>query len=262
MSSAIHTGVAHRGWTRLLPSPWRDRVDWKYGADTGGIIPAAELDAETPNLAFSNCYRATLGWVIRLFIRRLPVDVARCSFVDFGSGKGRALLVASEFAFQRVLGIEFSPALHAVALDNIARLPARRRARVRSILGDAMQFALPQGNLVCYLYNPFGPPVFDAVMERIAAHARSGHDVFVIYINPRHRDLVEHSGAFETVFEHRKGVIYRAVAAGRSGTRRAPKRPPSPTAARLTLLIWSALLAAGAILLTGLFDPSVLGIGL
>jgi len=261
MSGAIHTAAAPRGWTRLLPSPWRDRVDWKYGADTGGIIPAAELDAETPNLAFSSCYRATLGWVIRLFIRRLPVDVARYSFVDFGSGKGRALLVASEFAFRGIVGVEFSPALHAVAQDNIARLPARRRARVRSILGDAMQFALPQDNLVCYLYNPFGPPVFDTVIERIAAHTRSGRDVFVIYINPRHRDLIERSGAFETVFEHRKGVIYRAVA-GRNEPRAAPSRSPSRTAARLTLLIWSALLAAGAILLTGLFDPSVLGIGL
>ena len=257
MIGAAQTG-AHRGWTRLLPSPWRDRVDWKYGADTGGVIPAAELESASPNLAFATCYRGTLGWVIRHFIRRLPADLAPYTFVDFGSGKGRALLVASEFAFADIVGVEFSPALQAIAQDNIARLSPRNRGRVRSILGDAAHFALPASDLVCYLYNPFGPPVFDAVVARIAAHARAGHEVFVIYINPRHRDVLERSGAFETIFRHRKGVIYRAAA--RSGAR-APW-PPSRTAARLTLLIWGALLAAGAILLAGLFNPSLLGIGL
>ena len=193
---------------------WRDRVDWKYNADTGGTIQMAELDVTAPNAAFATCYRAALGWVIRRFIRQLPIDPAQFTFVDLGSGKGRALLVAAEFDFSSVVGVEFCAALHETALANIAHLPAARRAggRVRSVLGDATEFPLPQTDLVCFLYNPFGPPVIDAVAERLAAHCDAGFRVFVIYINPRHRDVFERAGRFETIYEHNKGVIFRAIA--------------------------------------------------
>jgi SAM-dependent methyltransferase len=198
---------------RFLSEPWRDRVDWKYNADTGGTIQMAQLEVDAPNVRFATCYRATLGWVIRRFLRRLPADLARCSFVDFGSGKGRALLVAAEFPFERIVGVEFCGALHDIAQRNIAGLPQpmRPEGRVRSVLQDVTAFALPQTNLVGYLYNPFGPPVLDEVAARLAAHRRRGFEVHVIYINPKHRDVFEHDGRFRVIDSHKKGVTYRAV---------------------------------------------------
>jgi SAM-dependent methyltransferase len=243
-----------------LSGLWRDRVDWKYRADTGGIITHGELGVDASNAAYATCYRAALGWVIRRFLRQLPIDFTRYTFVDFGSGKGRALLVASEFAFAEIVGVEFSADLLDISRRNIARLPARNRRddRIRATLGDAAEFALPQTDLVCYLYNPFGPPVIDRVVARIAAHSRAGFDVFIVYINPKHRDAITRTGRFDAVFEHVKGVIYR----GRGTAHRAPARSASHIMARLKLVMLGALALVVAILAVSLFDPALLGIGL
>jgi len=50
----------------------------------------------------------------------LPHDVSSHSFVDYGSGKGRVLLVASDYAFKKIVGVEFSKVLNDVAVANIA----------------------------------------------------------------------------------------------------------------------------------------------
>lgn len=202
-----------RSWLkRLVAGPWRDRVDWKYGVDTSGEIQPDELGVSLPTAAFAYCYRPTLGWVIRLFIQRLPVDLSAFQFLDFGSGKGRALLVASEFAFSKVVGVEFCEDLHDIAVKNILRIPEDKRegGRVVSVFADATTFALPKSNLVCYLYNPFAPPVLDAVLEKLIAHRREGFEVYAIYINPKHLDAFQKTGAFQEVFGHAKGVLLRA----------------------------------------------------
>lgn len=200
-------------WTRLLRNPWRDRVDWRYGADTGGMVRFDELDVASPNTVHATIYRATLGWVIRLFLRRLPIDHRRFTFIDLGSGKGRALLVATEFSFPSVIGVEFSDALHETALRNIAHLREAKRHRVHAVLGDVAEYVLPPGDLVVFLYNPFGPAILEGVIAQLAARGKAGHAVFVIYINPIFRDMFERHGLFETVFEHQKGVIYRCRSA-------------------------------------------------
>jgi hypothetical protein len=214
--SAIHPARfsdLHGRVKRFVDRLSRDRVDWKYRAETGGIIQMSALGVKAPNAQFAYCYRATLGWVIRLFLRQLPLEDGHFSFIDFGSGKGRALLVASEFPFVSITGIEFCESLHAIALRNIACLSEKQRCagRVVSVFGDAAEFELPRQNLVTYFYNPFGPPVLDVMAERLAAHHRAGFQVFVIYINPRHRDVFERSGRFRPVFSHKKGLIYQVA---------------------------------------------------
>ncbi len=42
------------------------------------------------------------------------------TFIDLGSGKGRVLLMASEYPFQKIIGVEFMPELHRAAQKNIA----------------------------------------------------------------------------------------------------------------------------------------------
>ena len=41
-------------------------------------------------------------------IQKLSIDHTRFSFLDFGSGKGRVLLIACQLPFKSVIGIEFS----------------------------------------------------------------------------------------------------------------------------------------------------------
>src|SRR6266496_57342 len=43
------------------------------------------------------------------------------TFLDLGSGKGRTLLMASDYPFRRVVGVELLPALHGIAVRNLAQ---------------------------------------------------------------------------------------------------------------------------------------------
>ncbi len=56
-------------------------------------------------------------------ISSLLIDYRQFVFVDFGFGKGTALLLATEFPFKRIIGVEFSPELHRIAEENIKRFP-------------------------------------------------------------------------------------------------------------------------------------------
>src|SRR5215469_11602963 len=51
----------------------------------------------------------------------VPADFRHYTFIDIGSGKGRALLLASESRFRRIIGIELLPELNRIAQANIAK---------------------------------------------------------------------------------------------------------------------------------------------
>ena len=129
------------------------------------------------------------------------------------------LLVAASFPFKEVIGVEFSRELHEIALSNIARLPPDLpgSGKVNAIHCEASAFELPDGNLVCYFNNPFGPPVIANVLKRLVAHHRDhGYRVIVIYAAPRHRGIFEDSVVFEILDETSDTVILT--------TRREPTR--------------------------------------
>src|SRR5271169_111000 len=177
-----------------------DRFDEKYGTDTGGIREIGSLDIVANAAAQSAVrYQPSDGQEVRSALDGLNIDYREYSLIDFGSGKGRVVLVAAEFPFKEVVGIEFSRELHEIASRNIERLPpeAVRAGGVRAVHGDAAAFAPPDSDLVCYLYNPFGPPVISRVARRLLAHhQRHGYRVIVIYVDPRYRGEFERTGMF------------------------------------------------------------------
>ena len=96
--------------------------------------------------------RQALAW--------LPIqDFEGYTFVDVGSGKGRILLVAAEFPFQKIRGIEFAIELHRQAERNIARYrhSGQRCTDLESIDIDASHYVFPESKLILYLFNPSSP---------------------------------------------------------------------------------------------------------
>ncbi|MEN9521377.1 MAG: hypothetical protein RLZZ381_3965, partial [Cyanobacteriota bacterium] len=117
---------------------------------------------------------------------RLP-SLESYTFLDLGCGKGRALLVASEFSFENILGIELSPLLAEIARHN-AEIVAHRfpqRTEVCIQVADASSFPLPAGNLVIFLYHPFGAELVAKVVAGIeAALAAEDRSIYIVYYNP------------------------------------------------------------------------------
>jgi hypothetical protein len=180
-----HTGrvcaLAARG--RWMAAADRQR-EAQFGVSSEGHIPLRELaiDSENRRLGFS--YVPSPGLLVDTLLANIEEDLGLFTFVDFGSGKGRVLLVASHYPFREVIGVEFSHALHEIAEDNIRRYqsPARRCPNVRSVSADAASFALQEREYVLYFNNPFAEPVFARVLGNAqAAHEGSHHKLYLLY---------------------------------------------------------------------------------
>ena len=160
------------------------RFDRRYRVDTAGVINLGDLDIRSDHTAEATWYEPTPAIVIRQLIEALGIRYEDYTFIDCGSGKGRPLLIASEYPFARVVGIEFSPDLHAIAERNIGtyRNRSQRCTDVRSVCEDALDFEWPAVPLVVFLFSPFRPPLFEKILGRILdsirAHPRS---VYVVY---------------------------------------------------------------------------------
>lgn len=132
---------------------------------------------------------------IRAVLRDLPVaNHSDYIFVDLGSGKGRGLLVAAEFPFQRIEGVELAQELHAIAVDNInrARTTGRKCDRIRSLHLDALDYHFPLQNLVIYMFNPFGEEVMKQVFANLEATlAGYPRHIVVAAVTPQHAGALD-----------------------------------------------------------------------
>lgn len=124
---------------------------------------------------------------VRWSLGPLPIDARTASFVDLGSGTGRALLVAADYRFKHVIGVEQVPELHETANENLEHLSEDflRCSWLENRLGEAGEYALPADNLVIYLNNDWS----SAALDRILAHLKysfnyTPRSIFVIYVNP------------------------------------------------------------------------------
>jgi hypothetical protein len=181
-----------------------DDFDRAYGTDTAGIREIGSLDIRSENSRAAVRYEPSSERSIRELIERAKaaLDLSDFAFVDFGSGKGRVLIVAGQYSFAEVIGVEFSSELNEIAAANISRLPREvaEISRIRLVCTDAAMFELPKSHLVCYFYNPFGEAVMAQVAARLAAHSNNlGYRVIVIYVDPQHLDTFRFTGAFTTI---------------------------------------------------------------
>ena len=116
------------------------------------------------------------------------------TFLDLGSGKGRALLMASHYPFRRILGVELLPSLNQIAQENITQYKSesQRCFAIESICADATSFAIPEGPLVLYLFNPFPEFALRRSLGNLQRHLSS---------KPRPFYLLYHNPVFEHILE-------------------------------------------------------------
>ena len=121
--------------------------DRLQGTDTSSRIELADLDIVGDNRSSGTYYEPTSTALFRHIINKLQsaLSYEDFMFLDYGSGKGRVLLLASDYNFRSIIGIEFSRELHLVAERNIALYRGRRQLfkEITSILFDATVYPSP-----------------------------------------------------------------------------------------------------------------------
>lgn len=173
-----------------LEDPRSRAWDARHGVETAGETALDEAGVAAGAVARGNgVYRVTWGGLIDRALRALDIsDHERWSFVDYGSGKGKALLMASDHPFARIVGVEYAPALHTIAVANCAGYrSARQRCRtLEPVLGDVLDYSPPTGPLVVFMCNPFDEATLATVFDRWRARVEAGErDLRVIFCNMR-----------------------------------------------------------------------------
>jgi hypothetical protein len=151
----------------------------RLGIDTAGVVGMQELGIDNSG---HGEYGPTPFRDFHAMFNLVPIRAGHDVLIDYGSGKGRALILAASYPFRRIIGVEFSKELNDVAETNLAA--ARQHLQcpeVVTVVTDARRFVVPPEVTVAYFNNPFDRPLFEDVLAQlrasVAAHPRRVHVV-------------------------------------------------------------------------------------
>jgi SAM-dependent methyltransferase len=195
----------------------RHPFDLEFGVRTSGLIAGRHLSAGQRHDRHATAYYAVAPSVFRGMIVRwrrckpiAPIDAF--TFIDLGAGMGRALLLAAEYPFRAVVGVEFHPTLARIGQRNLAvwRATGRARAPMSVICRDAAEYELPAGPCVAFLFNPFGGPVLRRVLRNWSRSlaGRPGQ-LDILYVNNEQESILDQHSGFIRLFH---GPVRRSPA--------------------------------------------------
>jgi SAM-dependent methyltransferase len=168
------------------------RFDEAFGTSTSGISALKDLEIDSPHRALGLRYEGVSAKQFRRMMKRIQMAHEEYTFIDYGSGKGRVLFLAAEYPFKQILGVEFAPALHDIAVRNIAsyRNPEQRCRNIQAICADAVEYQPPDGPLMCFFYNPFKPPVFDLFLTNLKRSLDARPRPFILVFYGRNEETI------------------------------------------------------------------------
>lgn len=187
--------------------------DWRHHIKTCGTARLSELTIwgeSTPQ--HDAIYHPTHPKLVFQILNGLGIDYRDYIFIDIGSGKGRVLVIASEYPFQRIIGVEFAEELHRIALKNVHDYSSRTQQckNIECLHLDATEFTILPVPTVFFLYNPFRPPVLIPVLRKIEKSLSDRpRDVLLIYVAPFHGEAIERETRLRQVGQGTYHKLYR-----------------------------------------------------
>ena len=172
---------------------------------------------------------ATVGWRERLLgllhspyqpsepalfyemLSSFQVDCPEFTFVDLGSGKGRVLLMAADYPFRRVLGLELVPELNRIARENLRRYKSgtQKCFNIESVCADARTFVFPPEPTLLYLFNPLPESGLEQLLRNLERSLKEcPRKVYVLYHNPLLEHVLSHSEWLQKVGGTHQYCIY------------------------------------------------------
>jgi hypothetical protein len=204
----------HRDLLKLTTHPIHP-FDLAHNVDTSGLVPAAHLVTGHPNDEHVTAYYGVAPSILRTLIARWretppPHPIHSYTFIDYGAGKGRAMLVASQFPFRVVVGIELNHSLASIAQSNLDHFIATHDtdptaptlAPTQLLHQDALTFELPTTPSVAFLFHPFEAPVLKALLRSIETQfaKQKSPTLDILYVNAECRDILDRHPAFTRLF--------------------------------------------------------------
>ena len=179
------------------PSRLRSRFgdaeyDWDYRVNTtSGAVAWRDRLLGILHSPYQPTEPTLFREMIATLQQNADLDLSQLTFIDLGSGKGRTLLMASDYPFRRIVGVELLPTLHQIAQENLTHYKnsSQQCFALQTQCTDATAFVFPEEPLLLYLFNPFPESGLRKTIQNLENSLR-GHPraTFVLYHNP----LLEH----------------------------------------------------------------------
>lgn len=137
-----------------------------------------------------NCPYSGAQWIpVRRALKELTPGSADV-FVDLGSGKGKALLIAGRLPYRRAIGVEIDEDLSRDSRQNVQRAGSRLRARlIESVNASVLDWVVPDEVSVVFMHNPFIAQTFHSAIGRIfESYDRRPRDLHIVYQYPWEHD--------------------------------------------------------------------------
>jgi len=197
LKQAVRSGIyANRRlrtlWTKAAHI--RDELfEFWNGIDTAGQQRVHNLTLQGSHGPDATAYSPVTPRNFRHALAALKIDYSHYCFIDVGSGKGRAVLLASRYPFKKVIGIEFAKELHEAALKNLRTWRWKRKCgSVELLWADALEFEFPAEPCLLFIHNPFGPSILSGVLENAQRSIENRpRDLIVVYYQPNFKSVIQ-----------------------------------------------------------------------
>ena len=186
--------------------------DKLHGTDTSGLLPGTRIAAGTgfaPEdlTAYYGVAPSILHGVIDLWLREChpQQSIEQTVFLDVGAGKGRAMLLASQYPFLRVEGVELNAELATIADANLSLWAKDTEANALAPIvlhqADATRHALPPEPVLAYLFHPFEATLLHRFLRHVQRSVKQHPRPFdLVYVNAEHDSLLDKSRALRRLW--------------------------------------------------------------
>jgi 16S rRNA G966 N2-methylase RsmD len=175
--------------------------DLKYKTDTSSWVTLDDLNIDDSAKKRASGYQPTHAFQLRKLLRTLSIPINKV-MIDLGSGKGKVLLIASEFGFREARGIEISRRLCNIAINNchIYKQLTNNETNFVVINSDVINYNMRDDEDVFYMFNPFDEYVLKQMMKNISESIlRQNRKIWIIYRNAIYKDIIDTNKYFTKI---------------------------------------------------------------
>jgi len=186
--------------------------DLKYQIDTINTAQLDTLKIDSQNKAVGNYYEGTNAYIFQKMVSRVRLDPSASCFVDFGSGKGKAMFMAAERGFRKVIGVEFSIELVETCRKNLEIFKTKTKSKTAfEILHmDASEYQIPAEANLLFFSNPFNEVLTMKVIDNILRSLeQTPREIWIVHLHPQGNLAFAKNPRFKLEHEAREGFVFR-----------------------------------------------------
>lgn len=187
----------------------------KIGIETLHIENLESLDTLSDDYENNHHYQGASYYVLVLLFDEFKKHSDSTTFIDYGCGKGRVLIMAAIKGFKDIVGIDLAKELCDSSNQNINQVKSQfPTTHFHVIQADATTFSGIDHIQTFFFFNPFGRSVMNLVVEQInQSILRNPRDIYIIYVNPLYVDCFIHNN-YQVIYElrskdYREGILLK-----------------------------------------------------